>query len=332
MKQTNLSVFIPHLGCPNSCSFCNQRYISGCAEQPTTEQLDSLLSEQLTRLRESKTCAEIAFFGGSFTAIDRDYMLSLLKTARRYTTEYPLQYGGIRCSTRPDCIDGEVLELLGTYGMTTIELGAQSMNDSVLAANNRGHTAGDVEKAAELIKAYGFTLGLQMMTGLYLDTADGAIETAREFIRLGADCVRIYPTVILRGTRLAELLDGGVYQPLGFEETTELCAELLEMFSAAGIPVIRLGLHASREVEREMTGGVYHPAFREICESRLVLKKILAEMKRYDTKKFVIYTDKRNISRIGGHKGANRTALSAMGYSYRIKEESGTELRVTPLC
>lgn len=331
MKQTNLSVFIPHLGCPNNCSFCNQRFISGQSAQPTVQELHDTLDGQLSHLRDSDTCAEIAFFGGSFTAIDREYMTALLKTAREYTLKYPQQYCGIRCSTRPDCIDGEVLDVLREYGMTAIELGAQSMDDKVLSANDRGHTAEDVRRAAKLIKAYGFTLGLQMMTGLYTDTAEGAIATAREFITLGADCVRIYPTVILRGTWLDTLMNEGKYRTLTFDETVDLCAELLQMFEAAGIPVIRLGLHASRDVEREMTGGVYHPALREICESRIVFGKMLAEMQKTNAKRFVIYTDKRNISRINGQKRCNKERLSEMGYNYRIKEESGTDLRVSPL-
>ena len=170
MKQTNISVFIPHYGCTHICSFCNQKTISGHSEPVTEKELESILEGQLENLKDSGTKAQIAFFGGSFTAIDRDYMIRLLTVAKRYTDAYPEQYDGIRCSTRPDCIDEEILGILKSYGMTAIELGAQSMNDEVLTANRRGHTAQDVRRASRLIKQSGFELGLQMMTGLYKDT------------------------------------------------------------------------------------------------------------------------------------------------------------------
>ncbi len=331
MKQTNLSIFIPHLGCPNCCSFCNQRYISGQSTPPTENEVRELLSEQAERLERNGMQAEIAFFGGSFTAIDREYMLSLLRTAQEYTEKYPRQYSGIRCSTRPDCIDEAVLEQLKSYGMTAIELGAQSMNDNVLALNDRGHTAGDVEKAAGLIKQYGFSLGLQMMTGLYGDTPESCVETAEKFISLGADTVRIYPTVILHGTKLAHLKSEGRYESFSFDETVDLCVRLLDMFEAADISVIRLGLHASDGVEKEMLGGVYHPALREICESKRIFGRILSEMEKYDTKRFVLYTDKKNISRINGHKCCNKERFSELGYSYAIKEKKDVLFELKPL-
>lgn len=329
MKQTNLSIFIPHSGCPHTCSFCNQRYISGRQKAPDPDEVRAILSEQQPILEKAENQAEIAFFGGSFTAVDRDYMVSLLETAKEFCEKYPEQYSGIRCSTRPDCIDEEILDLLKKYGMTAIELGAQSMSDDVLAANRRGHSAEQVRTAARLIKSYGFELGLQMMTGLYLDTREKCLETAEEFIRLKPDTVRIYPTVILENTVLAELMKRGVYKTFSFEETVDLCAELLQKFAAADIPVIRLGLHASADVEKEMIGGSYHPALREICESRIFCKKILAEMKRLGGSKFIIYTDGRNVSKINGQKSANRIALEKLGYTYRIRAEQGTYLRIT---
>ena len=181
MKQTNISVFIPHYGCTHICSFCNQKTISGHSEPVTEKELEGILEGQLENLKDSGTKAQIAFFGGSFTAIDRDYMIRLLTVAKRYTDAYPEQYDGIRCSTRPDCIDEEILGILKSYGMTAIELGAQSMNDEVLTANRRGHTAQDVRRASRLIKQSGFELGLQMMTGLYKDTEQYCIDTAKEF-------------------------------------------------------------------------------------------------------------------------------------------------------
>lgn len=328
MRQTNISVFVPHNGCPHRCTFCDQRSISGTPKAPLPEEVAAILTEQLPVLRKSDTRAEIAFFGGSFTGIERGYMISLLETANRFVREYPDVYTGIRCSTRPDFINEEILDILTEHGMTAIELGAQSMNDEVLRLNERGHTAADVANAAEMIKQRGFSLGLQMMTGLYGDKPERCIETARRFIDLNADTVRIYPTVILDGTRLGELYKSGEYETFTFDDTITLCAKLLKMFGEAGIPVIRLGLHASREVEKKMLGGVYHPALRELCESRLFFEDMATEMKRLGGTDFSVYTDPANISKVTGQKKENRTRLAGLGYRFTIKPEKGTRLRI----
>ena len=184
-------------------------------EPPSPEEVAALLASQAQVLESRDMKAEIAFFGGSFTAIKREYMTALLSAAGDALKKYPQAYDGIRCSTRPDAIDREILDILKDSGMTAVELGAQSMDDEVLAANDRGHTAQDVRNAAALIKEYGFSLGLQMMTGLYKDTPEKCLRTAEEFIALGADTVRIYPTVILSGTRLGELYLEGRYKSFG---------------------------------------------------------------------------------------------------------------------
>lgn len=331
MKQTNISVFVPHYGCPNRCSFCDQRQISGVKQPPSPKEVKDLLSEQQPHLAATDTAAEIAFFGGSFTAVDRGYMISLLETAAEFVSRFPRQYNGIRCSTRPDCIDEEIIGILKKYGTTAVELGAQSMNDEVLLKNRRGHTAADVEKASRLIKSAGISLGLQMMTGLYGDKPEYCIETAERFIALNCDTVRIYPTVILEGTELGELYKKGVFESFGFSETVDLCAELLTMFNTAKIPVIRLGLHASREVEQQKLGGVYHPALREIVESRIFYREMLAQMENFGKGDFTVYTDSANISKVIGQKKENKQRLSEKGYNFSLKSEKGTYLRVVPL-
>lgn len=328
MKQTNISVFVPHNGCPHRCTFCDQRSISGTPKAPTPEEVAATLEEQLPVLRKNETRAEIAFFGGSFTGIEREYMIALLETAHRFVQTHPDVYNGIRCSTRPDFIDDEILGILAEYGMTAVELGAQSMNAEVLRLNERGHSPEDVEKAAGMIKEHGFSLGLQMMTGLYGDKPEYCVDTAKRFIEMKADTVRIYPTVILDGTKLGELYRSGDYRTFTLEETVDLCAELLRMFEKAEIPVIRLGLHASREVEEKMLGGVYHPALRELCESRLFFEDMAAEMKRIGGTDFIVYTDPANISKVTGQKKENRTRLAGLGYRFEIKKEKGTRLRI----
>ncbi|MBO6301771.1 MAG: radical SAM protein [Ruminiclostridium sp.] len=328
MKQTNISVFVLHNGCPHRCTFCDQRTISGEVKAPSADEVRTLLNEQLQVLRAHNTRAEIAFFGGSFTGIERGYMVSLLEAAHEAVTAHPEVYCGIRCSTRPDFIDEETLDILCRYGMTAVELGAQSMNDEVLRLNERGHTAADVERASGMIKRRGLSLGLQMMTGLYGDKPGYCLETAERFIALGADTVRIYPTVILEGTRLGELYKSGEYRTFGFDETVELCAKLLRMFGEAGIPVIRLGLHASRDVEQRMLGGVYHPALREIAESRIFFEDMHSEMERLGGHSFTVYTDPANISKMIGQKRENKEKLHSMGFDFTIKTEQGTRLRI----
>ena len=208
------------------CSFCDQRSISGERSAPAAEQVRAVLEEQATHLAERGIKAEIAFFGGSFTAIPRTYMLELLDTASAAVERFSV-YSGIRCSTRPDCVDEEVVDILKRYGVTTVELGAQSMNEEVLLANDRGHTAEDVRRAAALIKQSGIELGLQMMTGLYKDTPERCLQTADEFIKLAPKTVRIYPTVILKKTRLGELFKSVGYKSFSFDDTVDLFAYLL---------------------------------------------------------------------------------------------------------
>lgn len=328
MKQTNISIFIPHLGCPNMCSFCNQRYISGTEKPPSPNEVFALLSEQVDILRAAERTAEIAFFGGSFTAIERDYMVRLLEIAQHFVKQFPQVYNGIRCSTRPDCIDEEIVALLKQYNMTAIELGAQSMDEQVLRLNNRGHSAADVIAASQLIKQNNISLGLQMMTGLYGDTPQKCIATAEKFIDIKPDTVRIYPTVIIKNTLLDELHSAGKYSSFSLEETVDLCAELLQMFEQNNIAVIRVGLHASENIQKEMTGGVYHPAFRELCESRIFYRQILEKFTALGGNRFVIFTDKKYISKIIGQNSGNKKALDKQGFSFAVKQENGTKLRI----
>ncbi len=327
MKKTNVSIFIPHIGCPHRCTFCDQKSISGAAKPPSGEDVAKLLEEQAYHLMDKGYCAEIAFFGGSFTAVPRGYMVQLLEAAKSAMERYPV-YSGIRCSTRPDCISEEIIGILREYGITAVELGAQSMDDEVLRLNERGHTAEDVRQASSLIKHSGIELGLQMMTGLYGDTPEKTLNTAREFAEINPSTVRVYPTVILKGTRLGELYQSGEYRSFGFEETVDLCAAVLRLFSENGISVIRMGLHASTDVEREMLGGVYHPAFREIVESRIFLEDLKKQILGAEKGKYLVYTDPKNISKAVGQNKCNINALAMMGYEVKFKPRQGVYIEI----
>lgn len=309
MKKGNISLFIPHLGCPHKCSFCNQNTITGKQEQPTPEDVSAAVE---TALRKKNYDYEIAFFGGSFTAIDREYMLSLLEAAHKYVADG--RVSGIRISTRPDCIDKEILDILKKYGVTSIELGAQSMDDEVLKANFRGHSTEDVVSASRLIKEYGFELGLQMMTGLYKDTDEKAVETAKKIIALSPDTVRIYPTVVLKGTYLAKLYEDEVYKPQTVDDAANLCTKLVPMFEQAGIRVIRLGLHSSPELKKNMVAGAFHDSFGEIVKSRYMLNKIL----KYPPADYEIIVNPKSVSQLKGQQKRNIYFLMEEGYNIKV--------------
>lgn len=316
MKHINVALFVPHEGCPHLCSFCNQKTISGSAKKLTKEDIDNAVRIAVSREYDAEN-SEIAFFGGSFTAIDKEYMLYLLGCAYPYVKNG--MFRGIRCSTRPDAIDEEILGILKAYGVTAIELGAQSMDNEVLSLNDRGHTAEDVERASALIKAHGFELGLQMMTGLYGDSDEKSIVTAEKIIALAPETVRIYPTVVLEGTRLEMLYRAGEYTPQNTEAAAEICSILLEMFNNAGIRVIRLGLHSGGSVEEGYVAGAYHPAFRELCESSLYLKKCKAVIKEKRCGSSIkIFVNPSEISKMTGQKRSNISALGQMGITATV--------------
>ncbi len=267
---------------------------------------------------------EIAFFGGSFTAIEREDMLSLLTAAKHFLDIY--KFKGIRISTRPDCINMDILSTLKNYGVNAIELGAQSMDDEVLFANRRGHTAEDVRNASKLIKEYGFELGLQMMTGLYKSDFQKDEQTARKIIKLKPDTVRIYPTVVLKNTHLGYLQEMGEYIAPNTEESAPFCAKLLQMFEKEDIKVIKLGLHSSETVESDMIGGAYHPAFRELCEGHIYLEKILEKLSAKDKNHgYVIYVNKKVLSKAKGQQKRNEKALKNQGFHCIIKGKENLE-------
>lgn len=317
MKHSNISIFIPHIGCPHQCSFCDQRTISGAQHAPSGDEVREICSAALAEARSPEN-SEIAFFGGSFTAIPREYMTELLEAAQPFIGEG--KFRGIRISTRPDCINNEALSLLKTYGVTSIELGAQSMSDKVLEANERGHSASDVEKASGLIREYGFELGLQMMVGLYKSDMADEFETLDRIIALHPDTVRIYPVVILEGTKLGELYRLGKYRTFSFDEVTEFVSIAMMRFEREGIKVIKCGLHASEFVERDMVGGFYHPAFREICEG-IIYRWKMEELIGYETESgfdFVFAVNPSCISKAMGHKKANAEYFGKSGIVIKI--------------
>ncbi len=313
--HANISVFVPHIGCPNKCSFCNQCHISGKIDAPRPKDVDVAVKTAISSRNYNPENTETAFFGGSFTAIEKDYMISLLKAAYEYVKSGKVS--GIRISTRPDAIDEEILTLLKSYGVTAIELGAQSMSDNVLKMNNRGHSNADVIKASRLIKEFGFSLGLQMMTGLYGSDNETDFFTAKELIKLAPETVRIYPTIVLKDTDLAALYSEGKYTPQSVEDAAVICGELLELFRKADIKVIRLGLHSIEE--DTFVAGPWHPAFSEICQSKMFLNRALKLMK--EKGKYIIFVNKSSVSKMIGQNRENINKMETLGFFCSVKTD-----------
>lgn len=316
MKHANVAFFVPMVGCPHRCSFCDQNSITGESGVPTPEEVDKTLKKAARELHGFSEKAEIAFFGGSFTMIPRELMESLLSVAKKWIDRKA--FSGIRISTRPDAIDEEVLAVLKEYGVTSIELGAQSCDNEVLLKNHRGHSFEDTQRASELIKNAGFSLGLQMMTGMPGSTKELDMLTAARFAALKPETMRIYPTLVLKNTLLAKWFAEGEFVPQTVEEAAAECAELLDVFELYNIKVIRLGLHAEESLEENLVAGPYHPAFREICESLRFRKKIAPMLTRLPKGSYVLKVAPSEVSKCSGQHKANIEHWLSLGYAVKI--------------
>lgn len=336
-KHVVIPIFVPHEGCPFDCIFCNQKKISGQKEQMTVQTMVGIIQSHLKTVRHGTTM-EIGFYGGSFTGIGKSLQLSFLSTAFEYVRNGSV--ASIRLSTRPDYINEDILNYLEKYGVKTIELGVQSLDDSVLLASGRGHSAEDVYRASAMIHERGFKLGLQTMVGLPDDSQEKDLYTAKAVIGLKPEFVRIYPVLVIRGTYLEKLLLDGSYVPPSLDEAVEICAKLLKEYENAGIKVIRIGLQSSGDISEgsEVVAGPVHPAFRQLVESRLALNSIESELEDRDLNTIngiVIKTGITNISNVSGQKRSNILYLKNKYPGLQIKimgcNEYEHEIHITPV-
>lgn len=267
-----IPIFLPELGCPKQCVFCNQKHISGQHSVPDSDEVRENIEQHLSTLKGRDINIELAFFGGSFTALDSKSQTQFLEIAQPYLQSESIS--NIRISTRPDAITDENLELLKQYGVSIIELGVQSLDDEVLRLSGRGYSATIVYEAAKKIIEHGFTLGMQMMIGLPGSTHEKDMFTAREIIRCGAKGTRIYPLLVFRDTDLERLYNEGEYKPLSVEESVEQSADLLELFLDADVQVYKIGLHPSEFLENgTLLAGPWIPAFRQHVQARVWKRK-----------------------------------------------------------
>lgn len=310
--MSNIPIFIPHVGCKNDCAFCNQKSITGKAWAPSFEETEKIIEENLATLSGGDN--KIAFFGGSFTGIGLDLINGYLSIAHKYVTKNLVS--GIRLSTRPDYIDEKILDILEKYSVTNIELGAQSLDDEVLCAARRGHSAEDVEKAARMIKKRNITLGLQMMIGLPKDTYEKSINTAKRFVELGADETRIYPTVIIKGTRLEKMYNDKEYIPMSFDDAIDTAADCYSIFFENNVKVLRIGLQNSEELKTSVVGGFYHDALGEIVYSRVIRRNAVKNGHAN------IEYNKRFLSKVLGQKKENLAYFEKEGILYNLTENN----------
>lgn len=320
MRKYNIPIFIPHEGCPHDCLFCSQRKITGVQSSVTPSDAKRLIGEYLSTIPNTDCEIEIAYFGGSFTGLDLSLQREFLAAAASFSDP---RITGIRMSTRPDYITGEILDQCAEFGVNAIELGVQSTDDRILMLNRRGHDFYDVVHAADMIKAYGFELGLQMMLGMYGSTPETDIKTCDDIIALSPKSTRIYPTLVLSGTDLERLYNSGEYTPYSLETALSAAADCLERFRSSDIDVLRVGLYSSDELRADgnIVSGPFHPAFGELTENLIYRRKIEKEIINRGLHDCVyeIAAPSSEISKIIGQKKSNKIYF---------KENYGVELKL----
>ncbi len=327
-----IPIFVPHLGCPNNCTFCNQKSISGQMKNITGKEVRETIKEFLKSFKNNDIEKEIAFFGGSFTGIETKIQEELLSVAYEYVKEGIIS--GIRVSTRPDYIDKDKLKLLKKYGVKTIELGVQSTNDYILKKCKRGHTFEDVKKASKLIRRFGFVLGHQMMIGLPESTRLDELNTARDLAKLKPKIIRLYPVLVIKNTELEAEYKKQEYEPVTLTQAVEVCKELVYFFGKKKIKVIRIGLQNTdlisnpENVESEVVAGPYHEAFGQLVEDSIWYDNILNKIKKFNIKviEAEIEVNPVNVNNVVGHKRNNIEKLKET-YDLELKIKQNQEIK-----
>ena len=302
MKTSIIPIFIPHIGCPHRCVFCNQWQITGHHGLPGPDAIRELI-DTYTASAGGGRHWEVAFYGGSFTAIPMAMQQDLLRPANEALQTGLIQ--GIRCSTRPDCITEAIVTNLKEFGLTCVELGVQSMDDRVLRAAQRGHTAADVIAATALLRKHGFTVGHQLMPGLPGEDWDSLCRTTKTICDLRPDMARIYPVAVLKGTELASMYEDGRYKPLTIDEGVRRAAYMKQHFLERGIRCIRTGLQATEDLDdtSQVMAGAYTPAMGELVDTYRYRKQLLSFLKTLSRDKAVtIFYHRRETSRVRGYR------------------------------
>lgn len=332
-KQYIIPIFVPHLGCPNDCIFCNQKSISGAGKQVTKDEVKKTVDEYLSSFKEENATKEIAFFGGSFTGIDVSIQEELLSAAYEYVQNG--QIDGIRISTRPDYIDKQTLKRLKKYKVKTIELGVQSTNDYILKRAERGHTFNDVKKASKLIRFHGFKLGHQVMVGLPESTKLDELNTAKDLIKLKPKMVRIYPVLVIKNTKLQKEYEEGSYEPITINQAVERCKDLVYLFNKSKVEVIRIGLQNTDIISEpnsnmsDVVVGPFHPAFGQLVEDSIWYDSVVDKIKKVNVKvkKVEVRVNPQDENSVIGHKRENINKLKEL-YDVDVKVTKDENIKI----
>ena len=308
-RHYNIPIFIPERACPFQCIYCNQQKITGKDAAIDFDEIRNTIEEYLSSIPKTNSEIQIAFFGGTFTAMDEAEQIEFLKLATPYIADGSIR--GIRISTRPDNINQHILNILKQYGVTHIELGAQSLDNDVLHKSHRGHDYESVVKASALINSNDFGLGLQMMIGLPGDTIEKSKETARKIIQLGALETRIYPTLVIKDTALHTLYNRGTYTAITTEEAVRQSAEVYNIFEASQVKVLRIGLYPDDNLlENEVVAGPDMYNFKEKVMTQVWWQKLSALIdKESPSQQIRISVSPRQINHAIGYQAANRKRL-----------------------
>ncbi len=318
-KHAIIPIFITHRGCPNACVFCNQKVITTRTGDVTVSDARKTIEEWLTTLENKDIETEISFFGGSFTGIPIEEQTEFLKLAKEYKDAG--RVSKIHCSTRPDYINPEILENLRLYRMDTIELGVQSLDPKVLELSKRGHSVDDVYKACDLIKKYGFTLGIQLMIGLPGDSYESCMDSARKTVAIKPQIARLYPTVVLPDTELFTMREQGIYNNIPENEMLRIVKDMYKLLNSNNINVIRIGLKSNDLIKND----TYHDAFGQLVKSSIAFDFIkekldLLEISRNTSSGIIeIKANSDNINYAVGHKAANKIELMKLFPNLCIK-------------
>ena len=308
-KHFIIPVFIPQLACPFQCTYCNQRSISGKQKESSEKEIIEIIEKHLSTIPASNSVIEVAFFGGNFTGIQKGKQEKYLKLIQPYLKKGIIQ--GIRLSTRPDYINEDILNLLEENNVTTIELGAQSMDDEVLKNSGRGHNSDDIINASKLIKQNGFSLGLQMMLGLPGDTLEKSVYTANKIIELNADNTRIYPTLVIKETELEKRYHNKKYLPLSLEQAVEWTKEVYKVFEKTNVKILRMGLHPSEGLisGESLVSGPFHVSFGELVMTAL-WKEEFDSIQKNDKENIILTVAENQFNFAIGYNASNKKMLS----------------------
>ena len=319
MKYYNIPIFVPHEGCPFDCVFCNQRRITGMDTSMTAEEVRSTIIRYLKTIPKHERVVEAAFFGGSFTGISKEKQTELLSVAYEFVKTGEID--GIRLSTRPDYISEDILAHLLKYGVKTVELGVQSMDNEVLLASGRGHTRDTVINAVRLIRKYPFKLGLQMMIGLPQDSEEKAVATAQGIAELKPDFVRIYPTLVLKDTYLEKMYKSGRYSPLSVPDTVSILKKIMPIFYEADIDIIRVALTVTDEISPDgaVVAGPFHPAMRELAEGEIYFDKMCDILEKDRTVRAFSVNEAEISKAVGNGKRNTNRIFEKYGIRIKIK-------------